>query len=169
VGGTIYGAINPNAALHINNTDASTSTNTGALTVAGGAGVGGDLHVGGDIFTTNLQIADAVFDSTLIYVNTTATTAIDSYPISQFRSAKYMIQIDEGMGPSANFQVIEITLLIDNAGTVYATEYGVLTSHGEMGEFSAGLDIFDNKVKLYFTAYQASSKELVILRTALAV
>ena len=109
-----------------------------------------------------------MLDSTLILINTTATTVVDAYPISQYRSAKYLIQIDEGMGPTANFQVIEILLLVDNVGTVYATEYGVLTSNGELGEFAAGLDT-DNRVKLYFTAYQASSKELVVLRTALAV
>jgi hypothetical protein len=154
--------------ISILNTAQSTSTTTGALTLIGGAGIGGDVRVGGDLYTTNLHIADAVLDSTLILVNTTATTVVDAYPISQYRSAKYMIQIDEGMGPTANFQVIEILLLVDNVGTVYATEYGVLTSNGELGEFAAGLDI-DNQVKLYFTAYQATNKELVILRTALAV
>jgi hypothetical protein len=152
----------------VTNTTSSISTTTGALQVAGGVGIGGDLHIGGDIYTTNLNIADAVFDSTLILVNTIATTVVDSYPISQFRSAKYLIQIDEGMGPAANFQVIEILLLVDNVGTVYATEYGVLTSNGELGEFAAEVGT-DNQVKLYFTAYQESNKELVVLRTALAV
>jgi hypothetical protein len=155
-------------AVVILNTSMSTSTQTGALVVTGGAGIGGDVRVGGDLYTTNLHIADAVLDSTLILVNTTATTVIDAYPISEFRSAKYLIQIDEGMGTTANFQVIEILLLVDNVGTVYATEYGVLTSNGELGEFAAGLDT-DNRVKLYFTAYQETNKELVVLRTALAV
>jgi hypothetical protein len=154
--------------ISILNDSPSISTASGALQVTGGVGIGGDLHIGGDIYTTNLNIADAVFDSTLILVNTVATTVVDSYPISQFRSAKYLIQIDEGMGPAANFQVIEILLLVDNVGTVYATEYGVLTSNGELGEFAAEVGT-DNQVKLYFTAYQESNKELVVLRTALAV
>jgi hypothetical protein len=155
-------------AIKILNTTSSTSTDSGALVVKGGVGVGGDLRVGGDIYTTNLNIADAVFDSTLILVNTTATTVVDSYSISEFRSAKYLIQIDEGMGPAASFQVIEILLLVDNVGTVYATEYGVLTSNGEMGEFAADVGV-DDRVRLYFTPYQESDKELVVLRTALAV
>lgn len=155
-------------AISILNTTESTSTTTGALLVAGGVGIGGDLRVGGDIYTTNLNIADAVLDSTLVLVNSTATTVVDMYPISKFRSAKYLIQIDEGMGPSANFQVIEILLLVDNVGTVYATEYGVLTSNGEMGAFAADVGV-DDQVRLYFTPYQESNKELVVLRTALAV
>ena len=159
------GTSNP---ITITNATSSTSTITGALRVVGGAGIGGDVYVGGDLYATNLQIADAVLDSTLILVNNTATTVIDAYSIDKFRSAKYLIQIDEGMGPTAEFEVIELLLLVDNIGTVYATEYGILTSNGELGEFAAALDV-DNKVKLYFTAHQESDKEIVILRTALAV
>ena len=150
-------------AIHITNTTNSTSTTTGALIVDGGVGIAGALYA------EKVKIADAVLDSTLVLVNTTDTVVVDAYPISQFRSAKYLIQIDEGMGPTANVEVIEILLTIDNAGTVYATEYAVLSSNGEMGDFSAALDIGDNNVKLYFTAFQATNKELVVLRTALAV
>ena len=102
-------------------------------------------------------------------VNTTATTVIDSYPFGSYRSAKYLVQIEEmGGAPSAKFQTIEILLLVDNSGTVYATEYAQLSTNGALGDFSAGLDV-DQLIKLYFTPYQATNKEVVVLRTALAL
>jgi len=149
-------------------TTSSTSTLTGALLVSGGVSIGGDVWIQGRMNSESVKIMDSVLDSTVMMVNTTATVVVDSYPISQFRSAKYLVQIDEGLGDSAQFEVIEILLLVDNIGTVFATEYGLLTTSGEMGEFAAGLDIVDNNIKLYFTPYQASDKTVKVLRTGMS-
>ena len=147
--------------VSFSNTTQSTSSTTGAVTIAGGLGVAGRIN------SESVQIADAIFDSMSVLVNNTATVIVDYYPYSTFRSAKYVIQIDSGDGPSAQFEVIEILLLIDNIGTIYATEYAVLTSSGELGEFSASLDIMTNNVNLYFTPYEATDKIIKILRTGL--
>jgi acetyltransferase-like isoleucine patch superfamily enzyme len=154
--------------LKISGTATSTSTTTGALVVNGGAGIGGDVWIQGRMNSESVKIMDSVLDSTAIVLNTTATVVIDSYSISQFRSAKYLVQIDEGMGASAQFEVIEILLLVDNIGTVFATEYGLLTTNGEMGEFAAGLDVVDNNIKLYFTPFYASNKNIKVLRTGMS-
>ena len=160
----------PTAAVHITNTTTSTSTTTGEFIVDGGVGIGGDVNVAGQVSAERVKITDAIIDSTLVLVNTTATTVIDSYPFGSYRSAKYLVQIDEtGGAPTASFQVIEILLLVDNGGTVYATEYGQLSTAGALGDFSAGLDGADNMVKLYFTPYQTTNKEVVVLRTALVL
>jgi len=153
--------------VHFTNTTNSISTVTGAVTIAGGLGVGGR------IYSESVQITDAIFDSTLTTVNTTGTIVVDTYSINDFRSAKYLIQIDEGNSPlrpnTANFEVIELLLLVDNSGNVYATEYAVLTSSaGELGEFAADCDTFGN-ISLYFTAYNNANKILKVLRTALTV
>ena len=145
----------------VENTTISTSSYTGAVVIAGGLGVGGR------IYSESVQIADAIFDSKVVNINTTATVVVDYYPFSTFRSAKYVIQIDSGSGPTAQFEVIEILLLADNIGTIYATEYAVLSSAGELGEFSAALDVLSNNINLYFTPYAATNKELTILRTGL--
>jgi hypothetical protein len=145
----------------VNNTTTSTSSGTGAVVIAGGLGVGGR------IYSESVQIADAIFDSMVVYINNTATVVVDYYPFSTFRSAKYVIQIDSGSGPTAQFEVIEILLLADNIGTIYATEYAVLSSAGELGVFSAGLDVPTNNINLYFTPHAATDKELTILRTGL--
>jgi hypothetical protein len=161
--------ITATSGIYIASTASSTSTTTGALVIAGGVGIGGDVNIEGVMSSESVKIHDAVMDSTLVLINNTATTVIDAYPISKYRSAKYLIQIDEqNLGVSARFQVIEILLLIDNNGSVFATEYGQLTTMGALGDFAAGLDT-NNNVALYFTPYQATQKEVVVLRTALAV
>ena len=139
----------------------STTTNTGAVVITGGLGVGKRINC------ESLKIADTVFDSTQTLVNTTSTTAIDTYSTSQFRSAKYLVQIDEGIGTNADFELREILLVADNNSQVWATEYGVVTSHGDLGVFAAGMT--GTTVTLYFTAYAATNKTIKVLRTGMAV
>jgi hypothetical protein len=143
------------------NTSESTSTTTGAVVVSGGIGVAKRVTC------ESLKISDAVFDSTQTVVNTTATTAIDTYSLTQFRSAKYLVQIDEGIGTNADFELREILLVADNNNSVWATEYGVVTSNGDLGTFAA--EVSGNDVVLYFTAYAATNKTIKVLRTGIAV
>ncbi len=142
------------------NTTNSTSTDTGAVTVVGGLGVGGRITA------ESVRIVDAVFDSTETLVNTTNATVIDTFNTLEFRSAKYLIQIDEGTGSGADFELIEILLVADNDGNVWATEYGVVTSNGYLGEFEA--EVVGGVVSLYFTATYASDKNIKVLRTGMA-
>lgn len=129
--------------------------------------VPGDVVTPGRVIAESVQIADSVFDSTSTSTNAVLTVVIDSYSIAQYRTAKYLIQIDEGSALTANFQVIEILLLVDNSGTVYATEYGLLTSNGALGEFTADVQS-DNLVRLYFTPNSATIKNIKVLRTGMA-
>jgi hypothetical protein len=150
-----------NRVIFFTNTSESTSTNSGGIVISGGIGVAKRVTC------ESLRISDAVFDSTQTLVNTTATTAIDTYSTTQFRSAKYLIQIDEGIGTNADFELREILLVADNNGQVWATEYGVVTSNGDLGTFAA--DISGNVVTLYFTALAATNKTIKVLRTGMAV
>ena len=154
-------------AVHFINTTNSNSTVTGAVVITGGLGVGGRVNA------ESVQLSHAILDTTETTVNTTDQIIVDTYSINDFRSAKYLIQIDEGDSPlrpgSANFEVIELLLLVDNSANVYATEYAVLTSTaGELGDFAADCDISGN-INLYFKAYTATNKILKVLRTALTV
>jgi hypothetical protein len=157
-----------NNVVFFDNTSASTSSVSGAIIIAGGVGIGGDAYLDGQLNAKSLKISESIIDSVSVSINTTATTIVDSYSTLQFRSAKYLIQIDEGEGPAADFEVIEILLLVDNSGTVYATEYGLLTSNGDMGEFAADVQ-GDNILRLYFTPFYSTSKVLKILRTGITV
>lgn len=150
--------------IHILNTTSSAGTGTGALIVDGG------ISVAERVYCESVQMADAVMDSGKVVINNTATTIVDAYSMSTYRASKYLIQIEEdplGPGDPADFQFIEILLLVNNEGDVFATEYGVLSSNGEMGEFAADVQI-DNVVRLYFTPYYATNKTLKILRTAMS-
>ena len=158
--------------VFISNTTESTTTNTGALVVSGGIGVGKRVNC------ESLRIADSIFDSTLVTVATTATTLIDSFLSTEFRSAKYFIQISSGGGAShtlstATFQAVELILITDNVGTVYATEYGLVSTGGVsggavLGSFTADLSVIDNIARLYFTPTAATNKTIKVLRTSMA-
>jgi len=144
----------------ITNKTQSTSTNTGALTVSGGVGVAGT------VFANSVQIGASIMSSSKLTINTTQATVIDIYSFIDFRSTKYLIQVESGQGKSF-IQVIEILLMVDNDGTVYATEYGVLTNKGELGEFSADVQN-DNRVRLYFTPKYSGPTEITYFRTTVA-
>jgi len=148
--------------VHVNNTTNSTSTTTGAVVISGGLGLGGRVTA------ESLRISDTIFDSTQISINTADTTEVDNYPADQYRTAKYLIQIDEGMGPGAEFESVEIILLVNNDQEVFATEYGAVRTNNPMGAFAADVQN-DNVVRLYFTAYNATNKMLKVLRTAMTV
>jgi hypothetical protein len=158
--------------IFISNTTESTTTNTGALIVAGGIGVGKRVNC------ESLRIADSIFDSTLVTVSNTATTLIDSFLSTEFRSAKYFIQISSGGGAghtlsTATFQAVELILITDNVGTVYATEYGLVSTGGVsggavLGSFTADLSIIDNTARLYFTPNAATNKTIKVLRISMA-
>jgi hypothetical protein len=144
--------------INITNSTQSTSTDTGALTVVGGVGINGNLTA------NSVRIGASIMSSNKITINTTATTVIDSYSFNDFRSTKYLIQIESGSNKNS-LEVIEILLMVDNSGNVYATEYGILTNNGELGEFSA--EETNNTVKLSFTANYAPT-EVTYFRTTMA-
>ncbi len=58
-------------------------------------------------------------------------------------------------------------------GTVYSTEYGLVSTGGVsggggLGSFTADLSIMDNTARLYFTPNAATNKTIKVLRTSMA-
>jgi hypothetical protein len=148
--------------ITLTNDTQSTSTTTGAMVISGGLGVGKRINC------ESIRISDTIFDSNEVQINNMSTALIDTYSASEFRAAKYLVQIDSGTGPTADFQVIEILLLTDNNGVVYTTEYGLVTTlplNAELGTFSA--DIISNMVRLYFTPTESTDKVIYVLRTGM--
>lgn len=146
--------------VYLTNTTESTSTLTGALIITGGLGVGKRINC------ESVRITDTIFDSTESQTDNLATVVVDSYSIDEYRAAKYLIQIDDGSGPTAKFQMTEILMLASNTGTVKITEYGSIETDGLLGVFTADLMV-GNIATLYFTPYQASNKIIYALRTAI--
>ena len=98
----------------------------------------GNLLVGAqtDNGVDKLQVAGSVrFGDGQLFtrstsINNTSTTVIDSFPAANYRTAKLLIQIADGVGTSAKFHVVEIVVLVDNNGNVYKSEYGIITTGG---------------------------------------
>jgi len=102
-------------------------------------------------------------------INNTSTTVIDSFPAANYRTAKLLIQIADGVGASAKFHVVEIVVLVDNSGNVYKSEYGIITTGGAIGEFDVDYNIGGNGlVRLLFTADAASAKQVKVVRTSIS-
>jgi hypothetical protein len=134
-------------------------TKTGNMLVNTATDTGATLQVNGSIaMTASIQ------ENTVILVNTTSTTEVDSFDSALYRSSKSLIQIQDG----DDFHITEIVLLHDNSGQVYKSEYGIISTGGERGIFTADLQL-DGIVRLYFTAETASDKKISIVKTAIAL
>ena len=156
-------AWDPSSVVNITNPTVSTSTTNGALTVAGGVGIAEKLNVGNTAtFSSSILLKTTLMETTITQVNTTATTRVDSFSATKYRSCKNYIQLQD----VAAFGVTEIVLLQDTQGNVYKSEYGIINTDGEKGIFTA--DISNGMVNLYFTANTASNKTITVVKTALA-
>jgi hypothetical protein len=102
-------------------------------------------------------------------INNTSTTVIDSFPAANYRTAKLLVQIADGVGAGAKFHVVEIVVLVDNDGDVYKSEYGIITTGGAVGEFDVDYNIAGNGlVRLLFTADITTAKQVKVLRTSIS-
>ena len=144
-------------------------TKTGNLLVGTTTSTGARLEVNGSIaastgaFSGPITVESSLIETTITQVNTTSTTQVDSFVASVYRSCKCFVQVQDG----SNFHLTEIVLLHDDGGQVYKSEYGIISTGGEKGSFSADLQL-DGIVRLYFTADSASNKTVKIIKTAVA-
>jgi hypothetical protein len=150
--------------INLTNITNSTSTQSGALIVAGGIGAGGRVT------SESVRIADTVFDSTMVTTNSPVQIEIDTFSLSQYRSAKYFIQIDEGTTSTAKVHAVEMLLIANNTGTSRAVEYGIIAPWGELGAFSSDVTVVgdENIVTLYFTPIDSIDKTVKVLRTSMS-
>jgi len=147
-----------NNAITITNTAASSNTTTGALIVSGGIGVANNVFVGGDVRT---DIAHT--GSVTTAINTVSLTAVDTFAIATYRSARYFVQITQG----SNYQMSEVAIL-HNGTTTQITEYAVQESGGgELCTFTA--DISGGNVRLLATMASASAATIKMHRTLVTV
>lgn len=90
-------------------------------------------------------LVDQVIQPNTVALTTTATDQVaDQFLASQFRTAKYLIQMSDG----TNVHATEV-LLIHDGTNVYMTEYGTVYSSASMGNYDA--DIVNGYVRLLVT------------------
>jgi len=149
-------------AIRISDSTESTATGYGALIVNGGVSIAKRINA------ESIKIADTVLDSTRTAINTTDSWDIDSYLLSQFRSAKYLIQVVDNDTPFRVYSC-EANLTAKNDGTPYITVYGEVTSNGSLGTVSAASTPSggDTLIRLIFTPIDSNLKIVRVLRTAM--
>ena len=147
--------------VYFTDTTESTGTDSGAVIISGGLGVAKRIN------SESVQISDTVIDSTETFINTSTTTLIDSFSSEAYRSAKYFIQISHGVGGAAEFEALEMILLVDNLDQTYMTIYGNVSNNGSLGAFTASVTA--TIVGLYFTPIISTEKHVRIFRTGMKV
>jgi hypothetical protein len=116
----------------------------------------------------SIQFGDAQLFTRSTSINNTSTTVVDSWPAISYRTAKSLVQITDGTGPTAKFHIVEIVVLNDNTGNVYKSEYGIITTGGEKGTFDVDYNVGGNGlVRLLFTAASPSNKTVKVQRTSI--
>lgn len=150
-------------AISLTNATDTTSTSTGALIVSGGIAVGKNLLVAGS-YRDATNAGTVLSDKTVIQstVATVTTTAVDTWAIATYRSAKYIVQITQG----TNYQVSEI-LVIHNGTTTTMTEFGVLETNGALGTFTS--DVSAGNARLLVTMGSATSATINVQKIVFVV
>ena len=101
----------------------------------------------------------SVTQSTL---STTTATAVDTWAIATYRSAKYLVQVTQG----TNYSVHEI-MIIQDGTTTYKTEYSVLETNGSLVTFTS--NISGGNAQLLATMGSSSSATINISRELIVV
>lgn len=122
-----------------------------------GGTITGDLTVEG-----STKSKDAEIYSSNTSLSTITQTTIDSFSASNYRTARYLVQITEG----SKFHSTEF-MLIHNGTSVNAIEYATVTTDGELGSFTA--DINTGLVRLRFTATDTNSRTIKFFRTIIKI
>lgn len=150
-------------AISITNTNDATSNSTGALIVDGGVSVDKNVFVSGSVITaTSGGTAIALDVAVQANLATVSTTAVDTWAIATYRSAKYLVQITQG----TNYQVSEV-MIIHNGTTTTMTEFAVLETNGALATFTA--DVNAGNARLLCTMGSATAAVINIKRTLMVV
>jgi len=171
---TVNGTASVSGIIFANDASNSNAVNNGSIQTLGGIGVVKDVYVGGTItagatlaattgtvvngfFTNNTLIAS--FTSNVI--TGTAQVDLDFWSSTNFRSARYFVQIVDG----ANVHVSEISLFHDGV-KAYINEYGIATNNGQLGSFDA--IIGGGNVTVKFTPTNATAMTIKMVRTTIS-
>jgi hypothetical protein len=100
--------------------------------------------------------------SSFANVTGTSSALVDSWSGTVYRSAKYLIQISDGV----NFETAELLMMHDGVG-VHMICYGNVFNNGTLGNFDATMST--NLISLTFSATAATNKIIKFFRTAVPI
>lgn len=170
--GTTYGTFRTGALKLLGGESNAGNTSTGDLQVLGGVGINNNLYVKGTTIlgesAANSTVSAYSSNNHLVAsftsnpITNTVQTVLDTFSTSTYRTAKYLIQIVDGS--SVHAQEILITHM---SGSVYKTEYDIISNNAELGIFDA--DISSGNCRLLFTAISPTSLVVKVHRTTISL
>jgi hypothetical protein len=148
----------------------SNAKDVGSIVTYGGLGVvksvtaGGSITVGTTLAASPGSVVPAIYSNNVLLASYTSpvitgTSAVDldTYSASNFRTARYTVQVVDG----TKVHITEITIFHDGTNA-YLNEYGTSTNQGELGVFSATL--VSSQVTLTFDPVNATAMTIKVVR-----
>jgi hypothetical protein len=168
ISGNTYFANNANVQGNVN----VTGTTTLSVVTATTANVLGNLTVVGTSTLANPVLIGPVaqyisFVSALTTTN--ATITLDSFPMTDYQTAKYLVQVEDRGFTPRKVHVEEMVLFHDDNGPstlVYLSSYAISSNQGELGTFD--VDYVAGQIILTFTpSYTPTQLRVKTVRTAI--
>ena len=122
------------------------------------------IGIGTNLPITSIQYVSVTLECTDSGTLTADPTVIDSFPVTQLRSAHYYVQITDE--DHSWYHVTQITVVHDGLNA-FKSEYNILVSMVSLGQFD--VEVQSGKCNLIFTAFQATNKTMKVSRTAIAI
>jgi hypothetical protein len=120
------------------------------------------LGIGTNIPKATLQIKDVGYESTNHSTSSTDPIVLDSFPVVDYRSCHYIIQItDENYSWFHTSQI----MLIHDGLNAFKSEYNIVTTVNKLGEFDCQVNGPD--IQLIFTPLYTSDKNIKVIRTSI--
>lgn len=120
------------------------------------------IGVGTNIPKSTLQIKDVGYESTNTSVSDISTVILDSFPVPDYRSCHYIVQVtDEDY---SWFHTTQIMLVHDGLNA-FKTEYNIVVTSAKLGVFDCAIN--GGLVELTFTPLYASLKNIKVIRTSI--
>ena len=120
------------------------------------------LGVGTNSPRATFQIIDVGYESTNVTTDDILPVVLDSFPVPDFRSCHYIVQITDVN--NSWFQTSQVMVLHDGLNS-YQTEYNIVATYTKMGEIST--QISGGNVQLLFTPFYTSDKNIKVIRTSI--
>lgn len=122
------------------------------------------LGIGSSSPISSIQYKYTALESTATYVNGVTQTVIDTFNVTELRSAYYYVQVTDET--ASRYHVVQITVVHDGL-TAYKNEYGIVCSNGKLGEFD--IKIQGLNVNLLFTPVISSNFTMKVSRSSVAI
>jgi hypothetical protein len=164
------GTVSINGLTKVYNDTDSNAKDVGSIVTYGGMGVvksvtvGEAITVGTTLAASPGSVVPAIYSNNVLLASYTSpvitgTSAVnlDTYSASNFRTARYTVQVVDG----TKVHITEITIFHDGTNA-YLNEYGTSTNQGELGVFSATL--VSSQVTLTFDPVNATAMTIKVVR-----